>query len=476
MKTNLNDLFAALPEEYSRPDVLDSEDARERLQTIFADLALKPVPVGSLQRLWNLGELSTQVTLAYAALWLRGWFATAETRQRQEMDTNLRVALKMIHRLGYLRGAATKLGQAFGSLPEILPQQVLSTLDSLHAQAPPMHFSLLREMVRNELGEDPSDLFATFDKQPFAAASIGQVHRATLKSGEEVAVKIQYPGIARAIESDLRNLMALIFPMRLTREWENVKGSCLAVQDMLRQEVDYVREAENMRQARALFNSEDGILVPRVYDEYSTGKVLTSEFVPGPRLQEFLASNPNQSVRDEFGRKMLVAWYRLFYSGHSHSDPHSGNYVFMSDGRLGILDFGCVQHFTASEREMLDREEGFFDRKISVEELLRIVGIPESDIANETLMAASRRHNEWLAAPLWNEGPFDFGEAAFFKKGVESIQEAMSKRITAPPIYLYLLRSIFGWRALAYQLRCRVDQNAIRRSEFARRRNGQKGV
>ncbi len=127
MKTNLNDLFAALPEEYSRPDVLDSEDARERLQTIFADLALKPVPVGSLQRLWNLGELSTQVTLAYAALWIRGWFADAETRQRQEMDTNLRVALKMIHRLGYLRGAATKLGQAFGSLPEILPEQVLST-------------------------------------------------------------------------------------------------------------------------------------------------------------------------------------------------------------------------------------------------------------------------------------------------------------------------------------------------------------
>ncbi|HLQ78343.1 MAG TPA: AarF/ABC1/UbiB kinase family protein [Terriglobia bacterium] len=471
MKTNLNDLFAGLPEEYSSPDVLDSDDARERLQAIFADLALKPVPVGSLKRLWTLGELSTQVTLAYIALWMRGWFADAETKQRSEMDTNLRVALKMIHGLGYLRGAATKLGQAFGSLPEILPEQVLSTLDSLHAQAPPMHFSLLREMVRNELGRDPSEIFADFDKQPFAAASIGQVHRATLKSGEDVAVKIQYPGIARAIEADLRNLMALILPMRLTRNWENVKGSCLAVQDMLRQEVDYIREAENMRQARALFGPEDGILVPRVYDEYSTAKVLTSEFLPGPGLKEFLAANPDQSLRDEFGRKMLVAWYRLFYSDHSHSDPHSGNYVFLRDGRLGILDFGCVQHLTASEREVLDRGEAIFDRKITLEELLRVFGIPESDIANPEYLAASRRHNEWLAVPLWNEGPFDFGEEGFFRKGVESLQEAMSKRVTAPPMYLYLLRSIFGWRALGFRLRCRVDQNTIRRTELARRRN-----
>jgi hypothetical protein len=80
-------------------------------------------------------------------------------------------------------------------------------------------------------------------------------------------------------------------------------------------------------------------------------------------------------------------------------------------------------------------------------------------------MAATLRHNEWLAAPLWTDGPFDFGEEGFFRKGVESLQEAMSKRVTAPPMYLYLLRSIFGWRALGFQLRCRVDQNAIRRSE-----------
>src|SRR5688572_22866549 len=150
MKTNLSDLIAALPQEEDEPEILGTAEAQERLQAIFADIAQRPVPTSSLHRLWTLGELSTQVTLAYAALWFRQLFADAQTKERQAMETNLRVALKMVHRLGYLRGAATKLGQAFGSLPKLLPEQVVSTLDMLHAQAPPMHFSLIREVVHSD--------------------------------------------------------------------------------------------------------------------------------------------------------------------------------------------------------------------------------------------------------------------------------------------------------------------------------------
>src|SRR5262249_7813718 len=159
--------------------------------------------------------------------------------------------------------------------------QVVATLDTLHFQAPPMHFSLLREVVRNELGRDPSEIFASFEKEPFAAASIGQVHRAMLRSGESVAVKIQYPGIAPAVESDLRNFMALMFPMRLTPLWQSVKGQCEAIQQMLPRELDYVQEAANMREAGVLFAPEEGIVVPRVFDACSSGRVLTTEFIPG---------------------------------------------------------------------------------------------------------------------------------------------------------------------------------------------------
>ena len=222
MKADLKTLIAALPREVESEVRSEASITQEQLQEIFADLALRPVPVGSLHRLWTVGELSTQIALAYFAYWVRQWFADADKRKQQLIETNLRVALKMIHRLGYLRGAAAKLGQLLGNLPDILPNQIVETLDRFHFDAPPMHFSLLREMVRNELGGDPQDLFESFDQLPFAAASIGQVHRARLKTGEQVALKIQYPGIARAIDSDLRNLGALLFPARLGKDWEKI--------------------------------------------------------------------------------------------------------------------------------------------------------------------------------------------------------------------------------------------------------------
>jgi aarF domain-containing kinase len=465
MKTNLSELLASLPEDDNNAGLLDSEKAQEQLKAIFADLAYRPVPVHSLQRLWTMGELSTQITLAYAFLWFRGLFADAKTKDRQAIETNLRVALKMVHRLGYLRGAATKLGQSLGALPELLPAQVVSTLDMLHAQAPPMHFSLLREMVRSEMGKDPSDLFATFDKEPFAAASIGQVHRATLKSGEEVAVKIQYPGIGRAMQADLRNLMALIFPVRLGKTAQSIRGQVEAMRQMLAEEMDYVREAQNTREARALFTPEDGIVVPKVFDEYSSARVLTTEYIPGLHLKAFLATNPSQELRDSFGTKISLVWFRTNYANITYSDPHSGNYVFMDDGRLGLLDFGCMQRLTPAEQRIMEIGEAYLDKRVTLEESLILNGYSEADVANEAYMAPLRRHHRWLTAPAFYEGPFDFGSDEFFHDGIYSLKEMVRKSYPAPPMYLYVFRTFFGMRVLSWQLKCRVNIAALRRRE-----------
>jgi aarF domain-containing kinase len=472
MKTNLSDLLAALPEEHSS-DALNNAEAQERLQAIFADLAHRPVPTGSLHRLWTMSELSTQVTLAYIALWIRQFFGDAKERQRRVMETNLAVALKMVHRLGYLRGAASKLGQLLGNLPEVLPQQVVATLDTLHFQAPPMHFSLLREMVRNELGRDPSDLFAHFDKQPFAAASIGQVHRATLKSGETVAVKVQYPGIARAIAADLRNYIALIFPMRLTGQWESVKTQAEAIEQMLHQEVDYVREAENTRQARALFTPEDGVVVPLVFNEYSTARVLTTEYLQGPNVSQFLRSSSPQSVRDSFGAKIYMAKCRLCFAYANYGDPHSGNYVLMDDGRLGILDFGCVQHFTTEEQRQIRRTDRFLEGSLSFIDLLRGGGIgTDADLANEEFVHLFRRFYDWSFGPEQFEGIFDFSDENFFKTGVDLTREILMKRHTkAASMYVYLARTVFGSRALLLRLGARFNARAIHQKELTLRRS-----
>ena len=180
---DVNRLLAEYPEdEFSSTS--DADWAPGRLQEILADLARRPVPVGSIHRLWTLSELSAQIALAYLALWLRQSFSGAEDSKRRLMETNLRVALKLFHRLGYMRGAITKLGQAVGNLPLLLPKQITETLDRLHFDSPPMHYPLIREVVRNEFGKGAEELFTDFEKNAFAAASLGQVHRARLQSGE----------------------------------------------------------------------------------------------------------------------------------------------------------------------------------------------------------------------------------------------------------------------------------------------------
>ena len=377
------------------------------------------------------------------------------------METNLRVALKMIHRLGYLRGAAAKIGQMLGSLPEILPEQVVQTLDRLHCEAPPMHFSLLRAMVRNELGHDPEDLFESFEKEAFAAASIGQVHRAQLKSGERVVIKIQYPAIAKTIDSDLRSIRALLFPARLGKDWDYTKAHFDEIHRMLRMEVDYEQEAANLRRAQELFAPQDGTVVPRIFDEYSTARVLTMEHLPGLHLRAFLATRPSQQERNEFGTKIYTAWARLHNAGMNYADPHSGNYLFMNDGRLGLIDFGCVQHYSKEEGEILRHAERLMEEPELLPSFLRRCGVPSTQLRNAEFMALMQENCAWAYEPLLTS-PFNFADETHFKRGVEIVSRIVRKRYTRNhPMWLYFNRSLFGVRALMYQLHAQVDVAAI---------------
>src|SRR2546423_12993141 len=216
------ELLAALPEAAEESAI----EKGHTLPVLLETWSQRPVPVGRFRRLGMLGTLPAKIAAAYLFYWLRGWFKDADENQRLLAETHWRTALRLLDSMSYLRGAAMKVGQTLANFPDIAPTQFVDTLAQLHFNAPTMHWSLLKEMVFNELGDDPENLFASFDKRAFAAASLGQVHRATLKSGEEVAVKIQYPGIARTIRDDFRNLFLLLLPARLTRDWESTKEQC----------------------------------------------------------------------------------------------------------------------------------------------------------------------------------------------------------------------------------------------------------
>ena len=464
---DVSELIAALPEDDSSATV-NAAWAQEQLREILADIAQRPAPASSLHRLWTLSELSTQIALAYLALWVRRWFADAETGKRRLMETNLRMALKTFHRLGYMRGAMTKLGQAAGNLPGIFPDQVAEILDRLHFEAPPMHYPLIREVVRNEFGKESEEVFLSFEKEAFAAASLGQVHRARLKSGEPVAVKIQYPGIARTIDADFRNLSALALPLRLGKAWESQKAQFEEIRRMLNQEVDYLQEAESQRLAGELFRPEDGIVVPRVYPEYSGKRVLTTDYLQGLHLPDYLATNPTQASRNAFGTKIYVAWMRSYYAFMTYGDPHPGNYLFLSDGRLGLIDFGCVQHYGPEERELVRLAEkmAYEDPSITREVVQRACGVAEGDPELDDYVRMMEESLNWMMEPVRQPGAFDFGDEAHFQRGVDWFSRVMRKRqVRAHPMYVYWNRSVFGFKALLFRLRAQVDVHAVVRQE-----------
>src|SRR5688572_19060180 len=319
-------LMKALPEEAD----IEPGQRDDAVSATMSQWSLRPVPVGRLRRIGLLGTLQAKIAAAYLFYWVRGWFSSASDRERMLAETHWRTAARVLDSMGYLRGATMKIGQTLGNFPDIVPAEFVETLERLHFQAPPMHWSLLREMVHNELGDDPENRFASFETRAFAAASLGQVHAARLKTGEDVAVKIQYPGIARAVREDFRNLALFMLPARLSADWENTREQFDDLRTRLEHETDYEREAATLRRVRSLFREDDGIVVPRVYDEHSTGRVLTMDRLRGLHMEQFLATNPSQEVRNEFARKIVVAWYRMLFAGRTlYADFHPGNFLFM---------------------------------------------------------------------------------------------------------------------------------------------------
>jgi predicted unusual protein kinase regulating ubiquinone biosynthesis (AarF/ABC1/UbiB family) len=461
MSPDLAELLAALPAADDEPERLDPA----LLERLFSRLGQRRAPLGALQRLGVLGGLQAQVFLAYAAWWVRSWFRSAERNQQALLDTHLRVAVQLLAGMSYLRGAVMKIGQTLANLPGVVPDEIVATLERLHFQAPPMHFALLREYLHNELGGGPEEVFAEFDRRAFAAASLGQVHRARLKSGAAVAVKVQYPGIASSIRADFRNLLALMLPLRVSGDWENVKAQLEDLRRVLEAETDYEKEATFQRQARSFFREDDRIVVPRVYEEHSTRRVLTAELLGGQHVHDFLAGNPAQELRDHFGALIVRAWYRLLFAGHlNYADLHPGNFLFQSDGRLGLLDFGCVRPFSDREWELIRLSNRAVDgtREDFVRAMKRSVCLAESDPIDPEHLLLLERLAGWSWRPVRQRGAFDFGDGQFLREGVEVFREMTRKRCTrGEPLCVLIARVDFGLFAMLYRLRARVDMRAI---------------
>jgi predicted unusual protein kinase regulating ubiquinone biosynthesis (AarF/ABC1/UbiB family) len=288
----------------------------------------------------------------YAGSAPRLFAAAGEHREQLRNDLALQTAEDVVATLGTMKGVLMKLGQMASYVDDGLAPAARRTLSRLQDSVPPMSAELAAQVIAGELGLPPERAFATWDPQPIAAASIGQVHRAITRDGRAVAVKVQYPGIAETIEADLGNVALLRRMLKITAPAQDFEALIAELRDRVTEELDYRTEARNQQLFAEYYDGHPTISVPKIIPELSTRQVLTSELADGARFAE-LAGWP-QAERDLAAETIYRFVFRSLYGLHAfNGDPHPGNYLFGGGGRVTFLDFGLVKHFTADEMRPL---------------------------------------------------------------------------------------------------------------------------
>ncbi|HEX3771830.1 MAG TPA: AarF/ABC1/UbiB kinase family protein [Polyangiaceae bacterium] len=374
-------------------------------------------PVSRLGRLARLGALAPRA-LPIAAEAVRRAVGTKRTEE-QELEARRKVlqsakktAEAMLKTLGDMKGLPLKFGQMASYIDGLAPpgyedkfQRVLARLQQ---KAPPLSPEAAVKVIRQELGADPRDLFAEWETEPFAAASIGQVHRAVTRAGERVAVKVQYPGIDKAIENDLKSLSMLETMISPIGRRYQTKETLEEVKSVFLAEIDYALEAETADEFRRMHAGDRDIVVPRVVHSLSTKRVLTLELVGGVDYATFAERAP-QADKDSAGETLARFMFRsLWRHGVLYADPHPGNYRFLGGGRVAFLDFGCHKRLDAPLVEGMKRyivalQRG--DLPAFYEACVEVLGYDPGD---KDSFALYTEYTKLVLQPFVVDGPFTF--------------------------------------------------------------------
>lgn len=315
------------------------------------------IPKGRLRRSAKLGTAIGSQGAKYAGTKASGLFRGEDSSQEKLDERHAETAAKMVATLGQMKGAAMKIGQ-FASfididfIPEEYREIYQEQLAKLRSEAPSMPWEEVVKVLKEEYdGEPIEQLFDSIEHEAFAAASIGQVHRGRLIDGREVAVKIQYPGIAEALESDLKNAGMLVRMARALAPGLDAREVTRELRERVLEELDYEYEAQNQRSFARAYRGHPFIYVPDVITRLSRRRVLVTEFVEGIGFEEILELGDEQ--RSRFGEILFRGSFgSIYHLQHFNADPHPGNYLLMKDGRVAFLDFGMTKKLDAEQIEL----------------------------------------------------------------------------------------------------------------------------
>ncbi|HEU0024184.1 MAG TPA: AarF/ABC1/UbiB kinase family protein [Thermoleophilaceae bacterium] len=313
----------------------------------------KELPTGRVRRAAKVGRLAGEQTARSYATKAANLGRSSDGRRAAAERRQVEAAEQIFEVLGQMKGAAMKVGQVAsfidtGAFPPEFQERVQAKLAELRDAAPRVPFERMRKVVEDDLDEPLDDSFAEFDPEAVAAASIGQVYRARLHDGTDVAVKVQYPGVSQAVRADLQNLGLIMRVAKRIAPGMDAKAMTREIRERLTDELDYEHEAQNHRAFSRTWRGHPFIYVPPVVTRLCTEHVLVTEWVDGKGFEE--VRELDRGERDRFGEIVFRFFFgSLYRTGHFSGDPHPGNYRLMPDGRVAFIDFGMTKRVSAED-------------------------------------------------------------------------------------------------------------------------------
>ncbi|WP_180135779.1 AarF/ABC1/UbiB kinase family protein [Acinetobacter sp. YH12070] len=376
------------------------------------------------RRFMKLASMTASIATKTVSNSIRNITADEEQKNASRSKLFQDIGLQIADTLGEMKGAVMKVGQIASQYKDIFPPEVAKAISKLQRQAPAMHFAEIKAQVEQELGKPLAQIFKSFEEQPFAAASIGQVHKAVLPNGQQVVVKVQYPGVEEACESDLKQVRLALRLMGVLKIDRKLQDKLFReIQDSLDNELNYEIEAQNLDVARAFHSAlDDKIIIPQVYKDYSSRHILTLSLELGDSIET--ASTWSQETRNALGRRLFRAIGReIFFLKRFHCDPHPGNFAFREDGSVIVYDYGgvktlspeIVSHFKQLINAARKHDIPLMEQQLDALHSLNELGKFPADLYEQWL--------EVLMRPLTTQ--YDFAENSAHHDGVELIKPSL---------------------------------------------------
>lgn len=429
---------------------------------------LDKIPTGKIERATQLVKTGIKVGGNYVAYYGEKIINPSLTKEKLNEEN----AEDIYDGLKNLKGSALKVAQMLSMDKSIMPQAYVEKFSLSQFSVPPLSAPLVRKTFKKYLGKYPEEIYDTFTQDAVNAASIGQVHKASI-NGENFAVKIQYPGVAESISSDL----ALVKPFA-TRMF-NLKGKdsekyFKEVENKLLEETDYVLELKQSIEVSEKCGKIENLRFPKYFPDYSSEKILTMEWIEGEHISEFTAYNQDREIGDKIGQALWNFYmYQMHYLKQVHADPHPGNFLIDKNDKLVAIDFGCIKqvpedfyvpYFELAKPEVINNPE-LFNKKLYELEILR------HDDTKEEIIYFTKIFHDLLSLftkPFHGEF-FDFSDEDFFEKiaqmGEEFSKDSQLRKMNGnrgSKHFLYINRTFFGLYNLLHDLKARIQTTSFK--------------